>query len=550
MRLLGFCGVVGLLGLLSATGDTTATFAQDPTGEPTAEVTMTLTPIGGVVPTTICENAPTLRLSFGKRAQVIATTDPDAPGAALKPEPDTALPARYLPLKTAVTVVTGPKCDAENNQWWLVRAGELEGWVPETVGQAYILEPVTGAETPPLATTLMLPISCVKANEPTLPPTPGDPLLRVVFADDKGRLVVSDDNDPVGRVLNRFDPPPTGVDIAPDGTIAAVVNRNGVYWVNIATGDTVLLLDATTLELNGRAWTARAIWLPGGRHLAVEVEDRSGDAPNYALYTFPLDGSRIIFRADGGAQPANSLRRSPPGNRLVMLSANDISAVPVKPDDDTPLLEFVPISEGENAAGIYSPAISWSPDGTGFYTYIPAGQLTAPDDPVANRLWYVPFDGEPKDLGTPPNITPGEYVIPAPDGAKLLLGRGGRWRLQEAATGKVLATLPAFQFIFDWTPDSQGAIYTDLNGRANFLGVDGGTSSAFLPTNVSGLYGLRWLSDGTILFVTQEGERFNLNLQRPGQQPISLVTLAGLEAFSGMIVPGKPSPAIRPERCE
>jgi hypothetical protein len=566
-RVLSLVCVALAAGAMALGGSPTLISAQNPTGTATmppppgtlaatdtapASPTPVVTPIGGVVPETVCPNAPKLRLSFGSRAQVVASNEPDVPGATLKTGPDSTLPvARYLPINTPVTVIASPTCDAQNNQWWLVRVNELEGWLTETAGQTYILEPLTTAETPALPTTTMIPLGCIRPNERTLPPFPGDPVLRLAFSDDRGRLLLSDNGDPVGRLLTRFDPPPTSVDLSPEGAAVVVVNRNGVYWVNAVTGETVMLADAITLDLNNRAWPNRALWLPDGAGVAIEVEDRSSSAVSYAILSLPITGESPSFRVDSGAQPPNSLRRSPPGNRLIMLSANDFIAFPASPQEDTtPLLEFVPISEREDAAGIFSPAVSWAPDGSGFYSFIPAGQFTAPDDAVANRLWYVPFDSGPKDLGTPPNIAPGEYVIPSPDGTKLLLGRGGRWRIQEAATGALLVALPAFQYIFDWTPDSKGAIYTTPAGVAAYIGVDQAASSPFLPAGVSGLYGVRWLSDGTILFVVQAADgTFAFGVQRPTQLPVMLATVSALDAFSGLVLPGTPSPAVRPERC-
>jgi hypothetical protein len=535
--------IVGLLSAAALATPTTPTFAQDPTS----------TPLVGSAPNDVCENAPALQLRLGQKAKVVASLDPELPGAHLKAGPDLALPvARYLPLDTIVTVGGGPTCDKQDNQWWQVRVGQLEGWVTETFGDRYILEPLTGTEPPSLVTTSMIPLSCVAPSGKPPTPKPDLPLLRVVFANADGSVFASDNGDLGGRQLAKFDPPPTHVDLSPDGAAVAVTNRNGVYWVDARSGETVMLLDATTLTLAPKSWFNRALWLPNGVGLAIEVEDRSSGVVSFAIYSFPMDGTGESFRVDSGAQPPNSLRRSPPGSRLVMLSANDVSPFPKNIDDDVKgLIEFTPISEKEDAFGIFSPAVTWSTDGTGFYTYIPAGQFTAPEDTIVKHLWYVALDGPPKDLGVPPNIAAGEYVIPSPDGEKLLLGRGGNWRIQAAATGTVLARLPAIEYLFDWTPDSQGAVYSTPASVAAFIGVDGGTTSKFLPAGVRGLYGVRWLADGSTLYLVQRADgTFGLGLQQPGQTPALIGDVAGTEAYSGSILFAAPPTIKPPQACQ
>lgn len=526
----------------SFTGVTAPSYAQDPTP----------TPLVATIPENICENAPALQLKLGQQAKVVASNDPDAPGAQMKAQPNIALPVgRYLPVDTVVTVAAGPTCDDQENQWWQVRVGTLEGWVTETFGKTYILEPLDGEATIPLATTVMLPLACIQPNDPPDPPKPDIPLLRVVFAKPDGSVIASDNGDAGGRQLARFDPPPTNVDLSPDGSVVIVTNRNGIYWVNAKSGETLMLADAGTLNLAPASWPHRAIWEPDGRALALEVEDHSSGVVSYGIYRFPVDGRDTLLRVDTGAQPPNSLRRSPTGDKLVVLSANDVSPFPKNSEDDADsLITYTPVSEAEDASGIYSPAITWSADGAGFYTYIPAGQFTAPEDTVANHLWFVPLEGEPKDLGIPPNIAQGEYVIPSPDGLKLMLGRGRTWRLQDVATGNLLATVPPIEYLFDWTPDSKGAIYTSQASVASFIGIDGSTTSSFLPSGIEHLYGIRWLADGTLLYLVEKAEgQYQIGIQQPSQQQVILGDITGTDAVSGAVLPGAPADAKLPQGC-
>jgi hypothetical protein len=525
----------------SFTSITAPSYAQDPTP----------TPLVATVPENVCENAPALQLRLGQQAKVVASNDPNLPGAQMKAQPDFTLGVgRYLPVDTVVTVADGPTCDDQQNQWWKVRVGQLEGWVTETFGSTYILEPLEGDATVTLATTIMVPLACIAPNDPNDPPTPDVPMLRVIYVKPDGSVIASDNGDTGGRQLARFEPPPTNVDLAPDASAVIVTNRNGIYWVNAKSGETVMLADGASLGLAPVSWPNRALWEPDGRGLAIEVEDRSTGVVSYGIYRFPVDGKDSLFRVDTGAQPPNSIRRSPTSDKMVVLSANDVIPFPNSSEDDAdPLITYTPISEVEEASGIYSPAITWSSDGAGFYTYIPAGQFTAPDDPIANHLWFVPLDGEPKDLGIPPNVAQGEYVIPSPDGLKLMLGRGATWRLQDVATGNLLATVPPIEYLFDWTPDSKGAIYTSPNSIASFIGIDGNTTSSYLPTGIQNLYGIRWLADGTLLYLVEKVEGYQIGIQQPGQQPVILGDITGTDAFSGAVLPGVPADAKTPKRC-
>ncbi|MFN8420881.1 MAG: hypothetical protein U0528_16810 [Anaerolineae bacterium] len=534
--------------------------AQDPTA--TSEATITVTPDSNATPTpigfnpVICENAPALQLKPGQQAKVVALNDPVLPGAMLKPQPDPEAPViRYLPLDTPITVLHGPECDVSDSQWWFVQVGNLQGWLTETQGQTYILEPAEDdVESPTtLDSTTMLPLNCFQPSDPAAPPDPGIPLLRVVYANEEGKVFVSDLG-AAGREVAQFNPMPTSVDLSPDGTAIAVTNENGIYWIDAETGNVVMLADGPTFELPLNAWTNRALWLPNGRGLAVEVEDRNGGINSFGIYSFPTDGTSQFFRVDAGAQPANSLRLSPPGNRLVVLSANDISTFPTNIDDDKNLLlEYTPVNEEEDALRIFSPAISWSVDGAGFYTYIPAGVLTAPDDPVANRLWYVPLDGTPaKDLGVPPGIAVGEYVIPSPDGKNLLLGRGFNWRIQSVDSGEVVRTVPPIEYVFDWTPDGKGVIYTTPDSFSAYIGIDGSTETPYLSSRVQGLYNVRWLPDGTALYLarTDTSETsFALGIQIPSKAAVTLDTVAGSNSYGAAVLPGIPGTARTPQKC-
>lgn len=524
--------------LMSIGGPPPRSVAQEPTSTPF-----------GTIPEQVCPDAPLLKLRPGLTAQIVALADETLPGAPLLTDPDlTSFIKRYLPLKATASVVSPPQCVEGQQMWFVQVAPGLNGWLAETSGDRVLLEPFSGEPPPLTATTALQPLNCVRIGEST-PPVPGSALTRIAYAGADGTLYVAD-NGGAGRPLAQFDFPPTSVALSPDGAAVAVTNQNGLYWIPVEAGDPLLLTDGAPLDMRGRARVLRAYWLPGGRALALEVQDTNGESPVYQIWSFPGDGS-ATFRVDIGAQPPNSVRLSPPGNRMIVIAANDISPFPANISDDAnPLLEFVPVNEDDSADAIYVPAITWSADGLGFYTYIPAGPLTPPDDPIARHLIYVPLEGKYKDLGIPGNVVPGEYVIPSPDGKTLLLGFAASWRIQAADTGRVLVQIPQLQFLFDWTPDGKGTVFTYPNGIAGYYGLDAATTSPYVPAQVTGLYGIRWLNDGTILFLTRdENGKLFLNAQLPGKDKLELGELSALDAYSAAILPGAPAPVVVPQPC-
>ncbi|MCC6801104.1 MAG: protein kinase [Anaerolineae bacterium] len=88
-----------------------------------------------------CPGAQPPRLTPGKQGRV--TLEPPLPSR-VRAAPHTGgdylgqlQPGRVF------TVISGPVCDDQQRWWWLVRMGDLEGWMAEGAGGDYYLEPVS-----------------------------------------------------------------------------------------------------------------------------------------------------------------------------------------------------------------------------------------------------------------------------------------------------------------------------------------------------------------------------------------------------------------------
>lgn len=520
--------------LSSGTSTVRRTYAQEPT------------PIGGV-PENPCETSPATRLQIGDTARVLSANQ-NAPGLLMREEPGAqSRVLRYLPADVELSILSGPECTRTGDQLWLARIGTINGWVTETSGDDYLLEKAEGEpEAAPSALTLDA-LACIKPIEAPAAPISGDATRRVVFAAPTGDILLSD-NGADSRVIARFAPPPTGIDLSIDGGSALITTPNGVYWLNLNDGTPTLIADSGTFNLGGGARPIRATFLPDNLHIVVEIENRDNNIVTFQVEIMPLDGG-APFRADTGAQPADSLRRSPNRQSAVLLSANDFSLSPLNEDDNNEsLLTFTPLNDDGDARNTFMPAVSWTQNGGQFYTFIPKSAFAAAEDEVGGAVWQVGLDGKATSLGRPANIGANDYVIPAPDGTAILAGSFAAWAIRDLE-GTSVQALPVPQYIFDWTPDAQGVIFTDGTAKASYLGKDGSRTSAYLP-NTSNLFGVEWLSDQSIVFITRDAEGLTrLNIQPAGGEPKALGDLVGTDSYSGLALSGAPSAGISPVSC-
>ncbi|MEP7288762.1 MAG: hypothetical protein ABI947_23670 [Chloroflexota bacterium] len=502
-----------------------------------------------------CEKTPTARLKAGTQARIVKPTSKDILGAFLKPQPDhiTAV-LHYLPIGTVVNVTDGPTCGSDGLYWYKVTLDKLEGYIAETSGKNYVMEPFTGTAPVPLPTTLTEVMACIGANsapaatESAAPS--GKAATRVVYATADGNVLVSD-HGAVGRVLTKFDPAPLAVDLAPDGSAALVATYNGLYWVDASNGTTLFVADAQKFGLPENAWIDAVTWLPSQNGAAVEIVEQDDTITSYAVWAVPLDGSYPPYRVDSGAQAVGGIIRSPKQDHVVVLSTNDISPFPTSASQDTnSLLNYVPrIGEGENGLPVM-PTLSWDSDEKGFYTYIPISDQAPQEDTVGGHLWYVALDGQAKDLGKPAKLNPIDYVIASGDGQFLLVSRSSNWTIRNVTSGATVQTLPSAQLVFGWTPDSKGILYRTQSGEAKYLGTDGGTSSPYVPS-LTGLADIQWLPDGTPVYVAQgKDKKLSLSLRPNGADPVFLGIIANFNTFSGRILPEKPAQAVPPSACK
>jgi hypothetical protein len=505
----------------------------------------------------LCAGLPEARLADGALAKITSPSDPRFPGGYLKPRPARAGPVlRYLPVGTVLRIYDKPTCTAEGERWWQTQIDTLRGWMIETSGPEYFMEPFTGEPPAPLPTTIQPVLTCIRpiAPDPNATPgagggTPGVPLLRVAYGAADGGVGYTDNAGAV-RVVAQFDPPPTSVDLSPDGSAAVVVNLNGLYWLDILTGRFIMVADAATFQLEENMTMRRAWWLPDGASVAVEVEDINNDITSYLVWTLPINGVGQPFNVTIGIQPRDSVRRTPDRRQVLLLSANDIGHYPRSYVDETPpLLEFVPRFDESDARALLPPAITWTPDGKGFYTYIPTSSEAPPDDPIQGRVWQVPFQGQPIPIGRPENVAQEDYVIPSPDGKYVLLGSGSKWRVQDSTLGEIVRELPPVRFLFDWTPDGKGVVYTGTDGKSAYLGLDGETASPYVPA-ADNLFNITWLPDGTTAYVAQGADgKFSLSIKPPAKDPVFVGLASTIYSYSAALLPASPGLPRAPEPC-
>ncbi len=141
-------------------------------------------------------------------------------------------------------------------------------------------------------------------------------------------------------------------------------------------------------------------------------------------------------------------------------------------------------------------------------------------------------------------------MIPSNDGKTILVGRGTVWVFRDAKTGAVLQSLPAGSVPFDWTPDYKGVVYRSQKLDASYLGIDGSTTSPYVPT-LSNLADIKWLQNGTSVFsAVGTDKKLSLSMQLPGKDPAFLGIVPTVDARAGRMLVNKPPAAIPPATCK
>ncbi len=507
-----------------------------------------------------CFGLPESRLEPGVLARVVGDSrmkEEAPPGAYLKSNAArSGLVLRYLVEGTLVRIAPDSQslCTVDGDRWWAAEVDGLRGYVTESAGQAYVLEPYTGTPPTPAPRDLTTVLSCVRPYLDAPPPTPtaapdAAPYFRAVFGSDDGTLQYADQGG-LPRLVAKFDYPPLSVDLSPDGSAALVLTYNGVYWVEILTGQVAYFADPTRFNLSEDMWFVRALWTPTGDSAAIEMVDTRDDVYTFPIWNVSLTGQGAPFQVDTGKEPPFSLRRSPDRSLLVILSANDILPYPRSfVDEPPPLLEFVPAGAEGDSRSIVTASITWAPDSSGFYAYTPKAEDAPPDDPFGGRLFFVPRAGTAQDFGALENIPAGAEVIPAPNGLWLLVKDKQTWRIQ-ARDGQIAQRLPEARQIFGWTPDSAGVAFSTADGQTRFLGVDGETESAYVPS-AANLTSLTWLPNGTALYTVRGIDgRLTLNAQPLDGQPFYIGIVANELAFSAATFNAPPGLARPPRPCE
>lgn len=508
----------------------------------------------------ICFGLPESRLQAGSVARVVGNSrlkEEAPPGAYLKSNASReGLVLRYLAEGTLLRILPDSKslCTIDGDRWWAVEVDGLRGYVTESVGQNYVLEPHNGELTAAAPSELTTVLTCVRPYLDSPPPTPtvapnSTPYFRAVFGSDDGTLQYADQGG-FPRLIARFDFPPLSVDLSPDGSAALVLTYNGVYWVDILTGKVAYFADPTRFSLSEDTWFVRAQWTPQGDAAAVELVDTRDNIYTFPIWTVSLTGQGAPFQVDTGREPQFSVQRSPDRSLMVILSASDIVPYPKSiVDEPPPLLEFVPAGAEGDGRSILPASITWTPDSSGFYAYTPKSEDAPPDDPFGGRLFFVPRNGTAQDFGAVSNIPRNARVIPSPNGLWLLVKVGEQWRIQ-ARDGKIAQRLPAESEPFGWTPDSAGVAFRTAEGKTGFLGTDGKTESPYVPL-VDNLSTLSWLPDGTALYAVRGFDgRLTLSGKPLDGQAFYIGIVANELAYSAALFNAAPNAARPPRPCE
>jgi hypothetical protein len=508
----------------------------------------------------LCLGLPASRLQAGSVARVVGNSrlkEEAPPGAYLKSNAARGgLVLRYLAQGTLLRILpdSQPLCTIDGDRWWAVEVDGQRGYVTESAGQEYVLEPYTGAPPTPMPSDFTTVLTCVRPYLDPPPPTPtavpdSAPFFRAVFGSDDGTLQYADQGG-FPRPITRFDYPPLSVDLSPDGTAALVLTYNGVYWVEIPTGKVAYFADPTRFALTEDMWFVRAQWTPQGDSAAVELVDSRDNIYTFPVWNVSLTGQGAPFQVDTGREPLFSVRRSPDRSLMIVLSASDIIPYPRNfVDEPPPLLEFVPAGPEGDGRSILTASITWTADSSGFYAYTPKSEDAPPDDPFGGRLFFVPRAGTPQDFGALQNIPSNAEVIPAPNGLWLLVRAGATWRIQNRE-GEVQQTLPPESTLFGWTPDSAGVAFRTADGKAGFLGVEGETESPYVPM-VDNLFTLAWLPDGTALYTVRGADgKLTLSARPLNGEPFYIGIVAGEFAYSAATFNAPPGLARPPRPCE
>ncbi len=506
-----------------------------------------------------CLGLPDSRLRGGSFARVVGNSrfkEEAPPGAYLKSNAARGgLVLRYLAQGALLRVAEDaqPFCTLDGDRWWAVEVDGLRGFVTESVGQRYVLEPYTGVPPTPAPDGRNTVLTCVRPYLDPPPPTPtaapnAPPYFRAVFGGEDGTLQYADQGG-FPRLITQFDYPPISVDLSPDGSVALVLTYNGVYWVEILSGKVIYFADPTRFSLAEDAWFTRAQWTPQGDAAALELMDTRDNIYTFSVWNISLTGQGAPFQVDTGKEPQFSVRRSPDRRAMIVLSANDIVRYPRNfVDEPPPLLEFVPASGEGDGRSIIPASITWMADSSGFYAYVPKSEDAPSDDPFGGRLFRVPLEGAAEDLGALANLPRGAEVIPSPKGDLLLVRAGEQWRLQ-TISGQVRQSLPEGSTIFGWTPDGLGIAFRSADGKPAYLGADGATESPYLPL-VDNLFTLEWLPDGTALYTVRGADgKLTLSAQPLGGAAQYIGIVAGRFAFSAATFNAAPGLARPPQPC-
>ncbi len=384
-------------------------------------------------------------------------------------------------------------------------------------------------------------------------PAPGEPVPVVAWAEG-GDLFTWRAADPLprriasGGVIRPL--------IAPDGDWVAYLRGPGgdprTLWISDTPGaNERQLLDSADLGDDGPARRINQVtWTADGTALYLNTLTGVG------IDTAPADD---LWRVDAGTGATERLlpdgqggqvTLSPDGTRLALASAGDyaqpgesggtpgvIAFYDPATGTRTTAFEFPAVATGSERR--WYPALRWSPDGTGVYTAIPPADLVYGGGEGDTALWWLPWAGEPEQVGAvaadffglPVFSADGAwiaYFAARPDPqitalALVLAHADGSGAITYDADEITALTVPA------WLREGDRFVYGNGPPGTLWLGQPGVVPGRFPAEDVT-VAALAWAGPGVYVVAAPGADGFTLGYGRL-DAPAPLVTIATSAAY-------------------
>ncbi len=471
-----------------------------------------------------------LDFQIGDRARVRFT---DGTGNRLRSQPTTSGSVLAIaPEGSEFTIVGGPTC-ADGYNWWQVSliTQSATGWMAEGMPGNYWIEPALVANAEEAVT------GSTGGHESQTAGLPGPPgalpvgvqRLRLTTLDLDGTLGVYESGSG-WRMLSRLDEDASLPALSPDGGRVAAAAGGRVYVLDAGSGATLQSFDWPQVTGNTALAAEWVAWTADGSGLLVTVSERNASGfPRSALYR--VDPNTLAVTELLPLSDAFSLQ-GPPGeppqvivtpDRVIELPSSD-KAVPVVVHSFDPAPTF--------GGQPYIPRLSWLTGGAAYYVIVPQ-QAGSSIDLVA---WQLTPGGVAVEVLRVPDVNGTGEGLVSPSGRYLAVSywADNAVRVYDLAAQEAERVFDGLTTLYGWTPDSSGFIAAAPPGPLTYHGLNGDTTSAYLP-DVPALRSIFWLRDGTAIFRHVVSGGTELGVMRPGAMPFAVRN--GADPGSAVLLP-------------